>query len=112
MKKFFVLALVLALLLAGTTTAAAKGKTGVNLYGQITAIDAGELTISVKVESPLKYKGDTIIVQVTDATILKECVDGISHRVPFSAFDIGEDVRASGTLTGDVLLAAKVIGYP
>ncbi|MCU0484565.1 MAG: hypothetical protein MUC85_00510, partial [Anaerolineales bacterium] len=82
MRKLFVLAMVLVLTFASVTPAAAKGG-AFQLYGKITAIDADNLTFTILVETPLRYAEDTITVQVTDATRIKECSGTISYRISF-----------------------------
>lgn len=110
MKKLLTLAIVLVLTLVSVTPAAARGE-AVQLYGVITAINPDALTFTMLVVTPERYEDDTIIVQVTDATKLKDCEEGTSERISFEDLTEGLDVRVTGAFVGNVFVATKIIQY-
>ena len=129
-KTFVVLAVVVlvAALFATPGLAAAKGGNGggngggshrggnggtwFNLYGTISALDAGARTITVVVitpESLLKY--NPLTVKTTVDTRFKQCDDEVSIRITFSDLAVGSKVRIKGTVAGGVFTATTVIQY-
>jgi hypothetical protein len=113
MKKILYFLLVVILLVCATPVAAkgGGGRTVTRLSGEITEINTDALTITVAVTSPSHYAGDSIIVQITNATTLKECDDGESYRISFGDLEEGYNVQATGALDGGILLATKIIQY-
>ena len=111
MKKVFVLALVLILSLASMTPVAAKGG-DLQLYGKVTAIDDSTKTFTMVVETPRRYAGDSITIQVTSTTLIKQCdTEGVSYRISFDDLEAGKYVRVTGAFVGSVYVATKVIQY-
>lgn len=101
------------LLLATPGLVAAKGGQGgisFNVYGKIAGDPDDEAeTFLVTIASPIGLAGETVIVQVTADTHLKECDSG---RIDFETLDDGDAVRVKGAVEGDIYVASVVILNP
>ena len=116
MKKFLILATLLALLCLGTVPALAHAQESAAapqaplkvfaLTGKITAVDPAARTVTVKVWSgnwlARPHKGETLTLKATDYTRFFEKQEDCSI-VPasFDDLEVGQRVSASGRLVGD-----------
>jgi len=98
MKKILYFVLVM-ILLACATPAAAKGG-GIRIDGEITAINADDMTIIV---------GSTTVQVTTDTEIT--VASGLCDPLNFSDLYIGQHVRVTGVFHGDIIVAKRIIAY-
>jgi len=100
------------LLVALPGLAAAKGGQGgasFNVYGQIAGDPNDDAkTFSLAIASPDGLAGQTVPVQVTTDTHLKECG---GDQIGFGDLEAGDSVRVMGTVDGDTYIATRLIQY-
>ena len=92
----------------GGTHRGGNGGTWFNVYGTIEDVDEGARTIDVTVLSPLSFGGDTITVQITVDTRLRDCES--DTRIDFDELEKAP-VRTKGVVKDGVFVATKVIQY-